>query len=95
MMLKEFQVAPALFMKVMGRTCLTAVRARKLAAALSLNLKMQFMRACLGIQMLINQLPWRLNANAQQQNLVSTHALAPVVNPLPSMQYAYHQFHSQ
>jgi hypothetical protein len=37
------------------------------------------------IQMLIHQLPRRLDADPQQQILVATHVVAPARNPVPSM----------
>jgi hypothetical protein len=92
--LEKVEVAPALLMKIMRRTEGATLRAGIAGAAFTLHLQVQLMRLLGGVQMLIHQLPRGLDANPQQQNLVATHAVAPLRNPFPSMAQPLTGFHS-
>jgi hypothetical protein len=56
-------------------------------------MEMQRVRLGRGIEMLIRALPRWLNANAQQQNRVAAHTVAPVGNRAPSMASHVGLFH--
>ena len=64
-MLKEIQVAPGFFLKIMRLTQLTTFGASVLRTTLRLNFQMKFMRLCTRIQVLIHQFPGRLNPQSQ------------------------------
>jgi hypothetical protein len=75
MMLKEVQMPPRLFLKVMSRARLTADWTRVVCATRGAHLQVQRMRVRLNLQMLADQRPRRLDPNAQQQNLIPVHAV--------------------
>jgi len=88
-------MAPALLGEIMRRTQRAALRTRVAGTTFALHLQVQFMRLGRGIQVLIDQLPRWLDANAQQQNLVAAHAAAPVRTPGLSMAQHLDGFHSE
>ena len=93
--LEKVEMVPALLGEVVRRTQRATLRTRIAGTALALHLEVQFMRLRRGIEMLIHQLPWWLDANPQQQNPFAAHAIDPVRNPVRSMAQHVAGFHSE
>ena len=92
-MLEEVELMPAVFGEVVRRTERSALRTRVAGATFARHFQVQLMRLGRGIEMPIHQLPRWLTANTQQQNLIATHAVAPLRNPVPSMAQQVNGFH--
>jgi hypothetical protein len=84
-MLEKVEMAPAFLDEIMRFAQCATLRAAIACTAFALHVRTEFMLLLGSAQVLINQLPRRLDANRLRLTLVAADAVVPLRNTFPSM----------